>query len=58
MLWAEPGLVKFEQQLKKLKQEPKENELVSSDFFETKGIEKGWLLRSVRPAHVTRACRS
>lgn len=47
LLWAEPGLDEFHKQLK-LKQPPKENEPVGSDFFEKnpdvrkQGLEKGW----------------
>jgi len=48
LLWAKPGLAKFHQQLNKLKQKPKENEPVSSDFLERnpdvhkKGLREGW----------------
>ena len=48
LLWAKPGLDHFQEQVKKLKQKPKENEPVSSDFLEKnpsvrqKGLEKGW----------------
>jgi hypothetical protein len=48
LLWAKPCLAKFHQHLKKLKQIPKENEPMSSDFLQKnpdvykKGHRKGW----------------
>jgi len=48
LLWAKPCLAKFHQHLKKLKQIPKENEPMSSDFLQKnpdvykKGLRKGW----------------
>ena len=59
LLWAEPGLDKFQKQLKKLKQEPKDNEPVSSDFFEKnpdvrkEGIQKGWFREEKDPDQAT-----
>lgn len=48
LLWAQPGLKKFEEELKKLKQKPQENQPVTSDFLEKhpnvykEGLRKGW----------------
>eukprot|EP00435_Cladocopium_sp_Y103_P045713 s2094_g13.t1 len=55
LLWAKPGLDKFEKQLKTLKSKPKENEPVSSDFFEKnpnvrkEGLRKGWFREEMDP---------
>ena len=55
LLWAKPGLAKFHQQLNKLKQKPKENEPVSSDFLERnpdvhkKGLREGWFREPALP---------
>eukprot|EP00435_Cladocopium_sp_Y103_P017599 s262_g4.t1 len=55
LLWAKPGLDQFEEQLKKLKRKPKENQPVSSDFFEKnpsvrqEGLGKGWFTEEKDP---------
>ena len=59
LLWAKPGFVKFRKQLKKLKQEPKENEPVGSEFFENnldvhkEGIGEGWFREEKDPEQST-----
>ena len=55
LLWAKPGLDHFQKQLKKLKQKPKANQPVSSDFFEKnptvrqEGLRKGWFREEKDP---------
>ena len=59
LLWAKKGHDKFQQQLKKIKEKPKENEPVSSDFFEKnpdvhkQGIQKGWFRKEKDPEQST-----
>ena len=59
LLWAKPGLEKFRKERNRFKQKPKENQPVTSDFFEKhpdvykEGLKEGWFREEKDPEEVS-----